>query len=138
MTTGSRGVHVVVPLKRVHTFDYVRSFAQKVAQVLVDQYPKKLTLEMRKVKRGNRIFIDTLRNSFGATGVAPYGVRAKPGAPIATPIEWTELFTKGITPQKYTIKNIFMRLGRKKDPWKDIDKAACSLKKSLEYVGKFD
>ncbi len=127
MTTGSRGVHIIVPLKRVHTFDQVRLFAHDCADLLAKKYPKKLTLEMRKAKRGKRIFIDVLRNSFGATGVAPYAVRAKPGAPIATPIEWHEL--DAVTPQKYTMKNIFRRLVRKKDPWQDIDKNQSGLPK---------
>ncbi|HEB41946.1 MAG TPA: ATP-dependent DNA ligase [Candidatus Dependentiae bacterium] len=134
MTTGSRGFHVVVSLKKIHTFDYTRTFARDLARLLVHRYPYKLTLEMRKDKRGKRIFVDTLRNAFAQTGVAPYGVRAKPGAPIATPIEWHELLKKGIKPQSYTIKNIFRRLSRKKDPWLSIDRAAVSLKQARKKL----
>lgn len=126
MTTGSRGVHLVIPLKRVHTYEFTRSFAHDLAEFLVHQYPKKLTLEMSKVKRGKRIFVDYLRNGFGATGAAPYCVRALEGAPVATPIDWSEL--AAITPQKYNIKTIFRRLKAKKDPWATISKKACSLK----------
>jgi bifunctional non-homologous end joining protein LigD len=128
MTTGSRGVHVVVPLKPIHAFDEVREYARSIAQLLANRHPEKCTTEMRKAKRGKRVFIDVLRNAFGLTGVAPYSVRAKKGAPIATPIEWDELLKKGVTPQKYTIKNIFRRLARKKDPWHNINQYACSLK----------
>lgn len=126
MTTGSRGVHLVIPLKRMHTFDFARSFAHDLAELLVQRYPKKLTLTMSKAKRGKRIFVDYLRNGFGATGAAPYSVRAHEGAPVATPFNWSEL--KTITPQKYTIKTIFRRLKAKKDPWATLSRKACSLK----------
>jgi bifunctional non-homologous end joining protein LigD len=126
MTTGSRGVHLVIPLKRIHTYDFVRSFAHDLAELLVHEYPKKLTLAMSKAKRGKRIFVDYLRNGFGATGAAPFSVRAHEGAPVATPFDWSEL--AAITPQKYTIKTIFRRLKTKKDPWANIAKKACSLK----------
>lgn len=126
MTTGSRGLHVVVPLDKKNNFDFVRAFAFDVAQLLFARHPNLLTVEVRKAKRGKKVFIDYLRNAFGQTGVAPYSVRARPGAPIATPIEWSELGK--ITPNKFTIKNIFKRLSRKADPWESIEKNACSLK----------
>lgn len=104
-TTGSRGAHVVVPLKRIHTFDYVRDFAFDVACLLSSQYPQKATTDMRKEKRGNRIFIDWLRNGYGATTVAPYGVRAHEGAPVAAPLSWNE-FMHISSSQEYTIKDV--------------------------------
>lgn len=137
MTTGSRGVHLVIPLKRVHTFEFTRTFAHDLAELLVHQYPKQLTLIMSKAKRGKRIFVDYLRNGFGATGAAPYAVRAHEGAPVATPVAWSELGT--VTPQKYTIKTIFRRLKAKKDPWANLSKKACSLKaarKKLDVMRK--
>jgi len=134
MTTGSRGVHVVVPLDRKKDFDFVRMFARDVAQVLVARFPKTLTIEVRKIKRGKRVFIDYLRNAFGQTGVAPYCVRAKRGAPVATPIEWKELGR--VTPHKFTIKNIFKRLSKKDDPWRNINKQACSLKRARMTLDK--
>lgn len=127
MTTGSRGAHVVVPLKRNYDFDEVRDFARDVAELLVSENPKLLTIEVRKGKRRGRIFVDYLRNAFGQTAVAPYAVRAKPGAPVATPITWQELRSAGMHAQRFTIKNIFKRLSTKKDPWHDIDKHAQSL-----------
>jgi len=134
MTTGSRGVHVVVPLKRLYDFDEVREFAREIAQYLVNQHPKALTLEMRKDKRRGRIFIDFLRNAFGATGVAPYAIRAKPGAPVATPITWKELQTPTMNSQRYTIKTIFKALARRADPWKEIDKHAQSLARARKKL----
>lgn len=124
MLTGSRGVHVVVPLKRKYDFDEVRAFAKEVAQLLVEANPRLLTIEVRKEKRRGRIFVDYLRNSFGQTAVAPYAVRPKQGAPVATPITWQELRSAGMHAQRFNVKNIFKRLSIKKDPWKDINKHA--------------
>lgn len=126
MTTGSRGLHVVVPLKPTMVFEDVRAFAQKIAHHLVHQYPQKLTLEIRKNKRGKRIFVDTLRNAWSATAVAPYAVRAKEGAPIATPITWDEL-SHLKSAEQYTIKNITQRISRVGDLWKNIHKKATTL-----------
>ncbi len=128
MTTGSRGLHVVIPLRRVHTFDWIRSFAYDLASIMVQCYPDLFTLEMRKVKRKELVFIDILRNAFGQTGIAPYGVRPKPGAPVATPIEWKEVKSSQLRPNKYTIKNLFKRIDKVGDLWKGIDKKAVSLK----------
>lgn len=126
MTTGSRGLHVVVPLKRLYLFDEVREFAQELARYLIEQHPTKLTLKMKKSERGKKIFVDTLRNAWSATAVAPYGVRAKEGAPIATPLKWSEL-SNIISAQHYTIKNIFQRIARVGDLWKDIHKNGTAL-----------
>jgi bifunctional non-homologous end joining protein LigD len=120
MTTGSRGYHVVVPLIPDHPFEKVHVFAKSVAQQLVEQYPDRFTIEINKVKRKKRVFIDYLRNSFGQTSVAPYSLRAVEKAPVATPIAWTDL--SKTKPQQYTMKNIFKRLARKKDPWSDFEK----------------
>ena len=119
-TTGSRGLHVVVPLSRSADFDEVRRFARDACQYLADQNPTLLTIEQRKNKRGDRVFLDYLRNAYGQTAVAPYAVRAIEGAPVATPLTWPEALSAGLSPRQYTIKNLFRRLGRKGDPWADI------------------
>lgn len=126
MTTGSRGLHVVVPLKRLYLFDEVREFSQELARYLIEQHPTKLTLKMKKSERGKKIFVDTLRNAWSATSVAPYAVRAQEGAPIATPLKWKELSALPSS-QKYTIKNIFQRVARVGDLWKEIAKSATTL-----------
>ena len=125
MTTGSRGLHVVVPLDESATFEEARSFAQELAGELAAQDPKHFTVEQRKSKRKGRVFLDTLRNAYAQHGVAPYAVRAKPGAPVATPVDWEEL--SNVEPRKYTVKNIFRRLSRKRDPWKAIGRHAASV-----------
>lgn len=127
MTTGSRGLHVVVPLDRSADFDAVRSFAKDLADVLVEREPDALTTEMRKADRGDRLFLDYLRNSYGQNSVAPYAVRAKSGAPVATPLDWDELSDPDLHSQSYTVANILRRLGQKEDPWKDIKRHARSL-----------
>lgn len=129
MSTGSRGLHIVVPIKRTKTFDEVKKFAQYLAQILIEQDPEYLTMEVRKDKRGKRIFIDTLRNGYGATAVAPYAIRAKPTAPVAFPLDWKELDDPKLTPTKYNIFTIFKRLDKVGDLWKDIEKHAKAIKK---------
>ena len=118
MTTGSRGVHVVVPIKRLYPFDEVCEFATDVARVLIEGEAK-------------------LLNAWSATAVAPYAVRAKPGAPVATPITWDELLCQGVTPQKYTIKNIFQRIACVKDPWRDMNKKACALTQAWKKLKSY-
>lgn len=135
MTTGSRGLHVVVPLDRSQGFDGVRDFARQVARVIVSRHPDEVTIEARKAKRGQRIFVDVMRNAFGQTAVAPYSVRAKRGAPIATPVAWDEVKRSRLGPQSYTIGNIFRRLGRKPDVWAGMMDRAQSLGEARRSLG---
>lgn len=117
MTTGSRGLHVIIPLKQQHDFDTVRSVARAIAHQCAEQLPTKITLEARINNRGNKIYIDILRNAFAQTSVAAYSVRARPHAPVATPIGWQELFDKKIKKSnQFTIKTIFKRLAHT-NPW---------------------
>lgn len=118
-TTGSRGLHVEVPLDRSADFDTVRHCAKTIAGQLVEGHDTRFTLAQRKEERGKKVFIDYLRNGYGQTTVAPYGVRAIEGAPVATPLTWDEVEDAALHPQRYTIKNIFRRLGQKSDPWAD-------------------
>ena len=136
MLTGSRGAHVVIPLKRNHTFDETRTFARDIAELLAQQFPKLITVDVRKSKRGKRIFLDWLRNGFGATAVAPYAIRALEGAPIAAPVTWQELQKKGMFSQKYTIQNIMKRINKNDDIWHNIDKHAVTLKKAQKKLEK--
>lgn len=134
MLTGSRGAHIVVPLKRIHTFDDVRTFAHDVAKLLAQRFPKDITITMHKAHRGKRVFVDWLRNGFGATAVAPYAVRAHEGAPVATPVTWHELLSPRMKSQKYTIKNIHLRIKKVGDIWKGMQKHAVSLSKARKIL----
>ena len=84
----------------------------------------RLTPEFRKAKRGARLYLDVARNGYAQTVVAPYSVRARPGAPVATPLDWDEVRTTRLTPDRWTIGNIFRRLGAKADPWRGINQHA--------------
>jgi bifunctional non-homologous end joining protein LigD len=132
-TTGSKGFHVLVPLDRSAGFDQVRQFARDAALLLVRRHQDKYTLEERKKKRGGRIFLDMLRNAYGATSVAPYAVRARPGAPVATPHDWHEV-QNGASPRDWTIENIPNRLGQKRDPWSDLMHHASSIASHREKL----
>ncbi len=136
MTTGSRGIHIVIPIIRRYTFEDTKSFAQDIGSLFVIQHPDMFTMEIRKEKRRKRIFIDTLRNAFGQTGVAPYSVRAKKHAPIATPLFWDEIDSPTLQADSYTIKNIFKRLEKLGDPWESLHKKAYSLNKAQRIVTK--
>ena len=136
MLTGSRGAHVVVPIKRNYTFEETRDFAHKIAQYVVQQDPENLTIDMNKTKRGKRVFIDWLRNGFGATSVAPYAVRALEGAPVAMPVTWQELCKKNMSSQKYTIKNVRKRLNTVGDVWHDMHKLSITLARARALLDK--
>jgi bifunctional non-homologous end joining protein LigD len=128
-TTGSRGLHIVVPLDRSADFDRVRRYAKRLAETLAGRYPDEVTTEQRKNKRGKAVFVDYLRNAYGQTAVAPYSVRAIENAPVATPLRWGEVGDKRLRPQKYTIGNLFRRLGQIDDPWAGIDRHRQSIER---------
>jgi bifunctional non-homologous end joining protein LigD len=124
MTTGSRGLHVWVPLRPRESSHAVRDFALEVAKVLAQHHPEELTVEMRKAKRAGRIFIDVMRNGYAQTVAPPYGVRARAQAPVATPLHWDELSDPRLRPDKFTTRNLFRRLASDGDPWAQISRYA--------------
>lgn len=130
MTTGSRGLHIVVPLKRLYTFKRIRSFAKQIGQLLIARNSALFTMEIRKNKRNKKIFIDILRNASRQTVVAPYAVRPLSTAPIATPITWKEVQNNRLSPTMYTIRTIFKRLNKVGDIWHDMSKYAVSIAKA--------
>jgi len=129
--TGSRGVHVVVPLDRGASFDDVRAFARSGMEWLAERHPEELTLEQRKSERRGRLFLDVGRNAYGQTAVAPYSLRALPGAPIAAPVSWEEIERGEVGPQHCTRENVFRRLSRVADPWAGMRRHARGLKAPL-------
>jgi bifunctional non-homologous end joining protein LigD len=137
-TTGSRGLHVWVPLDRSADFDEVRAFASDVAERLVARAPDELTTAQRKAGRGERVFLDVGRNAYGQTAVAPYSVRARPEASVATPLDWAELDDAGLGPRRYTIANLFRRLGQKPDPWAEIGRHARAAEAAAERLAALE
>ncbi len=127
MTSGSRGYHVVVPLQRRLDFGAVREFSRDLAQLAAAREPQLFTVEQRKAKREGKILIDVMRNAYGHTSVAPYAVRARPQAPVATPLHWDELQEVDMHPQRWTLDSVPERLARDGDPWRDIAQSAVSL-----------
>jgi len=117
MTSGSRGIHVVAPLRRTAPHDVVRERTREIAEELAARHPDRLTTAWRKEKREGRILIDTARNTYAQTTVAPYAVRAKPGAPVATPLRWEELEDADLRADSFTLATVPARLERDGDPW---------------------
>jgi bifunctional non-homologous end joining protein LigD len=119
-TTGSKGLHLVVPVQPRTDWDETKSFCRAVADFMVRAEPERFVATMSKAARKGKIFIDYLRNGRGATAVAPYSTRTKPGATVSAPIAWEEL-TARLHSDHFTIENLPARLGKlKKDPWADI------------------
>jgi bifunctional non-homologous end joining protein LigD len=117
MTSGSRGLHVSAPLERHLDFDAARKLAATLAEAVADRDPERFTVEQRKSARRGRLYIDIARNAYGQTAVLPYSLRARSGAPAATPLDWPELSRTGLGPQRYGLANLRRRLAQKSDPF---------------------
>ncbi|WP_432063454.1 non-homologous end-joining DNA ligase [Streptomyces sp. S1] len=115
MTTGSRGLHVLVPLDRKAPYDDVRAFAADVSGVLAARHPDLLTTEVRKKAREGRLYLDVQRNAYGQTAVAPYTVRARAGAPVAAPLAWDDLDDPALDARARRLADVDLLL--KEDPW---------------------
>ncbi|HVJ65582.1 MAG TPA: non-homologous end-joining DNA ligase [Bdellovibrionota bacterium] len=114
-TTGGKGLHVVAPVEPKFDWDLGKAFAKAVCEDIASSNPDLYLVNMSKAKRRGKIFLDYLRNGRGATAVAPYSPRARFGATLSIPVEWTEL-KRGLKSDAFTIRNIDRRLA--KDPWK--------------------
>lgn len=130
--TGGKGLHLVAPLSpRRHDWDEVKSFARSVAEHFEAEEPQRYISTMSKAKRRGRIFIDYLRNGRGATAIAPYSTRAKPGAPVACPISWDELSDRRRS-DHFTIQTLPRRLrNQKSDPWEGFFRLKQALPKAV-------
>lgn len=114
-SSGSKGYHVHVPLRGDASSDDVRAVLRRFAAVLARRHPDRLTEASSKARREGRLYLDVGRNTYGQTAVAPYSVRARPGAPVATPIEWDELGS--VDPRRYDLAAVRRRLAQRDDPW---------------------
>lgn len=130
MTTGSTGGHVWVPLRRGPDFDAVRSLAAEVAEGVAAAFPEEFSTEVRKEARDGRLFLDVGRNAYAQTAVTPYAVRARAGAPVATPLDWEELDDEEMSSRRYDLSSVKGRLSRKGDPWKGMGRRASSLSRA--------
>jgi bifunctional non-homologous end joining protein LigD len=115
-TTGGKGLHVVVPIERRSEWEEVREFTRGVAETLVAADPERFVANMSKARRKGRVFVDYLRNARGATFIAPWSSRARPGATVAVPVAWDALAR--VRPGRFTVADVPRLLARRKaDPW---------------------
>jgi bifunctional non-homologous end joining protein LigD len=133
-TSGSRGLHVFVPIRVGPTAREVLNFAEVVAARLAAAHPKELTVEHSIAKRGDRVYLDAYRNGQAQTVVTPYSVRSKPHAPVSTPLAWSEV-KPTLEPSQFNIGNFRKRL-TKKDPWGDFFKSRQNLKAAIGQLKK--
>ena len=134
MTTGSRGIHVTVPIRRA-PFEEAFAFAKAVAERLAAEHPGKLTTEFHKAKRGSRIFVDVLRNRYAQHAVPPYAVRPRPRAPVAAPLHWEELEDPKLKPDRWTIASLPARLESDGDEWHGFSGRARAIGPALRKLG---
>jgi bifunctional non-homologous end joining protein LigD len=118
-TTGGKGLHIVLPLQRLHTWDEIKAFSKGLADHLVRLIPDRFIANMSKQKRKGKIYVDYLRNAKGATAIAAYSTRARAGAPVSVPLAWVEL-SADLRSDHFTMATVPKRLdGLKRDPWRD-------------------
>jgi bifunctional non-homologous end joining protein LigD len=135
-TTGGKGLHVVSPLEPSVGWDELKDFAHGIASAMEADNPGKYISTMAKRARGGKIFIDYLRNARGATAVAAYSTRARPGAPVSTPVRWEELGPE-LTAARFTVENIGRRLASlKTDPWEGFFASPQPIAEAIRGVAK--
>ena len=134
-TSGSRGLHVFVPIRPEVDASDVLAFAQAVVQKVATAHPNETTVEHSIAARKGRVYLDPFRNGFGQTVVAPYSVRRRPHAPVSTPLDWKEV-KSSLDPASFNIGN-FAKRAKSKDPWEDFLNSRQSLKAAAKLVGKF-
>ena len=134
-TSGSRGIHVYVPVKPVYSYEQIADFAEQVAILVADENPQIATVErsLKKRKRG-QIYVDHMQNARGKSVVAPYSVRPRAGATVSAPLTWAEVKRKKITIGDFTIKNIGQRLAKKGDLFKPVLAGKQSLDDALVEI----
>lgn len=131
MTTGGKGVHVVVPLRRTAAWDVVKEVARGIAEAMEAEDPKRFVAHASKAARRGKIFVDYLRNGFGATSINAYSTRARAGAPVATPVTWEEL-QGGVRPADFRVETVPERLlGLDSDPWAEFPRSARPLSRDV-------
>jgi bifunctional non-homologous end joining protein LigD len=135
-TSGSKGFHICVPLDRKTEMGTAAGFAHAVGKLLVQRYPKELTLEFYKEDRAGRILIDTGRNDYSATFAAAYAVRPKKGAPVSAPCTWDEAITGAIEPRTLTLRNVPARVAELGDVWSDMSRRRRSLSGAMAKLKK--
>jgi bifunctional non-homologous end joining protein LigD len=125
-TSGSRGLHIFVPIRVGPTAEEVLKFSQEVVARVASSHPKELTVEHAIAARGRRVYLDAFRNGSVQTVVAPYSVRRKPHAPVSTPLDWSDV-KPSLDPSTFNLGNFRRRLG-KTNPWAEFFNSRQTLK----------
>jgi bifunctional non-homologous end joining protein LigD len=133
-TSGSRGLHVLVPIRAGPDANEVLKFAESFVARLVAGHADELTVEHSIAARRGRVYLDPFRNGFGQTVVAPYSVRRREKAPISTPLAWSEV-KPTLVPSNFNMGNFHKRLGGA-DPWKDFFHTRQSMKDAMAVMSK--
>lgn len=130
MTTGGKGLHVVVPLRRTIDWDSLKATARSLAERLEAEEPDRYLAKASRSARAGKIYVDYLRNGYGSTSVTAYSTRARPGAPVATPITWDEL-EAGADPAEFDTTTVPLRVSKQEqDPWGDFRSSARTLSRA--------
>jgi bifunctional non-homologous end joining protein LigD len=132
-TSGATGLHIVVPLQAQYLYEQAREFAKRIGLKIRDQLPEIATLERSIQKRSGKVYIDCYQNNFSQTLACVYGVRARPKAPVSTPLHWSEV-TKGLNPMRFTMKTIFERLDKLGDLFSPVLGKGADLTKALQSL----
>jgi bifunctional non-homologous end joining protein LigD len=133
-TTGGKGLHFVLPIVRRYDWDEAKAFAQAIARTLVDEHSSLFVATASKAKRGERIFVDYLRNAEQATAVAAYALRAREGLPVSMPVDWTAL-EKDVRGAYFNIGNVPQMLAkRRRDPWASYAQASQAITKAARAL----
>ena len=112
----------------------VLDFTHRAAALLASRHPDVITAEQRKDKRGERVYADVMRNAYAQMVVAPYAIRARPGAPAATPLSWSEVEDDGLEPGRFTISTVRARLESADDPWAGFTRARYGLARASKRL----
>ena len=119
-TTGGKGLHVVLPIEPVHEWPMVKAWAKRFSERMAADAPDRYLTRIAKAERTGRIFIDYLRNDPTSTAVGPYSTRARPGAPVAMPVDWKAV-TASLDPGRFTVRTAAKAIASRADPWADFD-----------------
>lgn len=133
---GGRGLHIVVPLRRLHEWDVAKDFSRAVAEHLAATIPTHFSAKMGAPNRVGKVFVDYLRNNRGSTTVSAFSLRARPGLPVSVPVSWDELVE--IKQSDYwNLRNVHERLADlTDDPWREYEKSRQSLRKAITLLEK--
>ncbi len=132
-TSGGRGLHMYVPVRRCYTYSQVQNFVKLIETYIHSQNPEITSLERSPSARKGRIYLDYLQNAKGKTMASVYSIRPRLGAPVSAPLSWDELHA-GLDPRKFTLRTMRRRLERKGDLWQNIFKQRVDMQKVLSTM----